>query len=198
MSLRFVHASRGHREQASMDGSAFGRRLWDAKLPFHAIVNRPWTVGRKLQSSRHHEPSTMWQSPNAARPTRPPMSKRGQGFLDVACPAAKRVVVDGVGGGCSRTAENRTVAQDLLRGVLAGLLVHKTAADFPLQCLATVLREVAPLLQAEDGARLVSAGLRLDAVTPQPWRRSLSRSSSRPAQASSSRSSTRSNPASPP
>jgi hypothetical protein len=74
------------------------------------------------------------------------MSKRGQGFLDVACPAAKRVVVDGVGGGSSRTAENRTVAQELLRGVLAGLLVHKTAADFPLKCVATVLSEVAPLL----------------------------------------------------
>jgi len=72
------------------------------------------------------------------------MAKRG--LLDVACPAAKRVVVDGVRGGSSRTAENRTVAQELLRGVLAGLLVHKTAADFPLKCVATVLREVAPLL----------------------------------------------------
>jgi hypothetical protein len=72
------------------------------------------------------------------------MAKRG--LLDVACPAAKRVVVDGVGGGSSRTAENRTVAQELLRGVLAGLLVHKTAADFPLKCVATVLSEVAPLL----------------------------------------------------
>jgi hypothetical protein len=72
------------------------------------------------------------------------MAKRG--LLDVACPAAKRVVVDGVGGGSSLTAENRTVAQELLRGVLAGLLVHKTAADFPLKCVATVLSEVAPLL----------------------------------------------------
>ena len=72
------------------------------------------------------------------------MAKRGP--LDVTCPAAKRVVVDGVGGGSSRTAENRTVAQELLRGVLAGLLVHKTAADFPLKCVATVLSEVAPLL----------------------------------------------------
>ena len=67
------------------------------------------------------------------------MSKRGQGFLDVACPAAKRVVVDGVRDG-------RSCAQELLRGVLAGLLVHKTAADFPLKCVATVLSEVAPLL----------------------------------------------------
>ena len=72
------------------------------------------------------------------------MAKRG--LLDVACPAAKRVVVDGVGGGSSLTAENRTVAQELLRGVLAGLLVHKTTADFPLKCVATVLSEVAPLL----------------------------------------------------
>ena len=64
----------------------------------------------------------------------------------MACPAAKRVVDDGVRGGSSRTAENRTVAQELLRGVLAGLLVHKTAADFPLKCVATVLSEVAPLL----------------------------------------------------
>ena len=65
------------------------------------------------------------------------MAKRGP--LDVTCPAAKRVVVDGVRDG-------RTVAQELLRGVLAGLLVHKTAADFPLKCVATVLSEVAPLL----------------------------------------------------
>ena len=72
------------------------------------------------------------------------MAKRG--LLDVTCPAAKRVVVDGVRDGSSRTAENRTVAQELLRGVLAGLLVHKTAADFPLKCVATVLSEVAPLL----------------------------------------------------
>ena len=72
------------------------------------------------------------------------MAKRGP--LDVTCPAAKRVVVDGVRDGSSRTAENRTVAQELLRGVLAGLLVHKTAADFPLKCVATVLSEVAPLL----------------------------------------------------
>ena len=71
------------------------------------------------------------------------MAKRG--LLDVACPAAKRVVVDGVRDGRSCTAE-RTVAQELLRGVLAGLLVHKTAADFPLKCVATVLSEVAPLL----------------------------------------------------
>ena len=62
------------------------------------------------------------------------------------CPAAKRVVVDGVRDGSSRTAENRTVAQELLRGVLAGLMLHKTAADFPLKCVATVLSEVAPLL----------------------------------------------------
>ena len=62
------------------------------------------------------------------------------------CPAAKRVVVDGVRDGSSRTAENRTAAQELLRGVLAGLLVHKTAADFPLKCVTTVLSEVAPLL----------------------------------------------------
>jgi hypothetical protein len=72
------------------------------------------------------------------------MAKRG--LENVACPAAKRVVVDGVRDGSSRTAENRTAAQELLRGVLAGLLVHKTAADFPLKCVATVLREVAPLL----------------------------------------------------
>ena len=72
------------------------------------------------------------------------MAKRG--LENVACPAAKRVVDDGVRGGSSRTAENRMVAQELLRGVLAGLLVHKTAADFPLKCVATVLREVAPLL----------------------------------------------------
>ena len=71
------------------------------------------------------------------------MAKRG--LENVACPAAKRVVVDGVRDGSSRTAE-RTVAQELLRGVLAGLLVHKTAADFPLKCVATVLSEVAPLL----------------------------------------------------
>ena len=72
------------------------------------------------------------------------MAKRG--LENVTCPAAKRVVVDGDTDGSSRTAENRTVAQELLRGVLAGLLVHKTAADFPLKCVATVLREVAPLL----------------------------------------------------
>jgi hypothetical protein len=72
------------------------------------------------------------------------MAKRGP--LDVACPAAKRVVVDGVRDGSSRTAENRTVAQELLRGVLAGLLVHKTAADFPLKCMHAVRSEVAPLL----------------------------------------------------
>ena len=72
------------------------------------------------------------------------MAKRGP--LDVTCPAAKRVVVDGVRDGSSRTAENRTAAQELLRGVLAGLLVHKTAADFPLKCVTTVLSEVAPLL----------------------------------------------------
>ena len=72
------------------------------------------------------------------------MAKRGP--LDVTCPAAKRVVVDGVRDGSSRTAENRTVAQELLRGVLAGLMLHKTAADFPLKCVATVLSEVAPLL----------------------------------------------------
>ena len=71
------------------------------------------------------------------------MAKRG--LLDVACPAAKRVVVDGVRDGRSCTAE-RTAAQEVLRGVLAGLLVHKTAADFPLKCVATVLSEVAPLL----------------------------------------------------
>ena len=72
------------------------------------------------------------------------MAKRG--LENVACPAAKRVVVDGVRDGSSRTAENRTAAQELLRGVLAGLLVHKTAADFPLKCVTTVLSEVAPLL----------------------------------------------------
>ena len=72
------------------------------------------------------------------------MAKRG--LENVACPAAKRVVVDGVRDSTSRTAENRAVAQELLRAVLAGLLVHKTAADFPLKCVATVLREVAPLL----------------------------------------------------
>ena len=72
------------------------------------------------------------------------MAKRG--LENVTCPAAKRVVVDGVRDGSSRTAENRTAAQELLRGVLAGLLVHKTAADFPLKCVATVLSEVAPLL----------------------------------------------------
>ena len=54
------------------------------------------------------------------------------------CPAAKRVVVDGVRDGSSRTAENRTVDQELLRGVLAGLLEHKTAADFPLKCMYTI------------------------------------------------------------
>jgi hypothetical protein len=74
------------------------------------------------------------------------MSKRGQGFLDVACPADKREVVDGVGGGSSRTADNRTVAQELLRGVLAGLTLHKTAAGFPLKCMHAGRSEVAPLL----------------------------------------------------
>jgi hypothetical protein len=88
------------------------------------------------------------------------MAKRG--LLDVACPAAKRVVVDGVRGGSSRTAENRTVAQELLRGVLAGLLVHKTAADFPLKCVATVLGEVAPLL---DGPKNSNDTLLLRAET---------------------------------
>ena len=74
------------------------------------------------------------------------MSKRALGL--VVCPAAKRVHGEGghadldVGG----PAENRTAAQELLRGVLAGLLVHKTAADFPLKCVTTVLSEVAPLL----------------------------------------------------
>ena len=72
------------------------------------------------------------------------MAKRG--LENVACPAAKRVVVDGVRDGSSRTAGNRTVAQELLRGVLTGLMLHKTAADFPLKCVATVLSEVAPLL----------------------------------------------------
>jgi len=67
-------------------------------------------------------------------------------LLDVAWPTAKRVVVDGVGDGSSRAPESRAVAQELLRGVLAGLLVHKTEADFPLKCVATALREVAPLL----------------------------------------------------
>ena len=71
------------------------------------------------------------------------MAKRG-GPLDVTCPVAKRVVVDGVrrGGG----AENRTVAQELLRGVLAGLLVHKTNPDFPLKCMQAVRSEIVPIL----------------------------------------------------
>jgi hypothetical protein len=72
------------------------------------------------------------------------MAKRG--FENETCPAAKRVVVDDVRDGSSRTAEYRTVAQERLRGVLAVLLLHKTAADFPLKCVATVLSEVAPLL----------------------------------------------------
>jgi hypothetical protein len=74
------------------------------------------------------------------------MSKRALGL--VVCPAAKRVHGEGghadlaVGG----PAENKTGAQELLRAVLARLMVHKTAVDFPLKCVATVLSEVAPLL----------------------------------------------------
>ena len=105
-----------------------------------------WPLTRRLVHAPLREPSTSSSRTLSATHCTPslPMAKRGP--LDVTCPAAKRVVVDGVGGGSSRTAENRTVAQELLRGVLAGLLVHKTAADFPLKCVATVLSEVAPLL----------------------------------------------------
>jgi hypothetical protein len=79
------------------------------------------------------------------------IAKRGKGFLDVACPVAKRVVSVRAADGLV-VAENRTVAQELLRGVLAGLLVHKTAADFPHKCVATVLREAAPLLDGTDNS----------------------------------------------
>ena len=90
------------------------------------------------------------------------MSKRGLGFLDVACPAAKRVVSVRAADGSLRTAENRAGAQELLRGVLAGLMVHKTAADFPLKCVATVLSDVAPLL---DGTYNSNDSLLLRAET---------------------------------
>jgi hypothetical protein len=62
------------------------------------VVVGPQSAGKSFVLSRRPllEPSHGAVSRTLSAPALP-MAKRGQGFLDLACPAAKRVVVDGDG-----------------------------------------------------------------------------------------------------
>jgi hypothetical protein len=87
------------------------------------------------------------------------MSKRGQsqsseGLLDVACPAAKRLVsapalaVAADGLVLPALPDTRQGAQHFIRETVAALLLHKTEPDFPVQCVSTVLRDLLPVLDS--------------------------------------------------
>jgi hypothetical protein len=133
-----------------MDGSAVGRLQSDAEQPLDATVNRPRTGPRRRQP--FHAIVKAWDAgckvhASASRPRcgssrtlRGPHALRCQsraraGLLGRGVPSGQTTRGQRASGGRPRRGGEQDGAQELLRGVLAGLLVHKTAADFPLKCV---------------------------------------------------------------